>query len=324
MQNVLVLIPTDAEMRQKLISSAPNFDYRFIDDALFKPVLTEDDVAWANIILGNPKPDFIKASGKLLWLQTNSAGVEPFIKNGVLAESTALTNASGAYGLAIAEHMLGMHLEIIKKLELYRDNQSARKWESRGSVKSISGANVLVLGMGDIGGEYARRVKVLGATVIGMRRMNREKPDYVDEIITQDELDNFLPRADVIAMSLPGTPQTENIISRERIEKMKDGAVILNVGRGNAIDLEALADALESGKLMGAGLDVTEPEPLPQEHRLWKIPTAVITPHIAGFFYLKHTHDRIVEIMAENLCRFASGSDLINQVDFAAGYRKTQ
>ncbi len=322
--NVLVLIPTDDEMKGKIKSSAPDYEYRFIDDALFKNTATQEDADWADIILGNVNPGFIKANGKLRWLQTNSAGVEPYIKDGVLSKGTALTNASGAYGLAIAEHMLGMHLEIIKKLELYRDNQKAAKWESCGSVKSISGATVLVLGMGDIGGEYAKRVKALGATVIGMRRTKREKPDYVDELITQEELDRALPQADVVAMSLPGTPQTVNIISRERISKMKEGAVILNVGRGNAIDLDALSDALENGKLMGAGLDVTEPEPLPKEHRLWEIPSAVITPHIAGFFHLKQTHDKIVEIMAENLRRFVSGDELINQVDFAAGYRKTQ
>lgn len=322
--NVLVLVPTDEVYKAQIKAAAPDYEFRFIENPFEEGAVTDEDYAWAEIFLGNPSVAKIKGNEKVRWINTNSAGVEPYIAEGVLSPSTKLTNASGAYGLAIAEHMLGMHFEIIKKLELYRDNQSIEKWETHGKVRSIYGATVLVLGMGDIGGEYARRVKALGAYVIGMRRMKRNKPDYVDELITIDELDEALARADVVAMSLPGTPATTGILSRERIAKLKEGAVVLNVGRGNAIDTEALCDALESGQLMGAGLDVTEPEPLPQGHRMWKIPTAVITPHISGFFNLKHTHDRIVEIMAENLGRFARGEELINQVDFQAGYRKTQ
>lgn len=322
--NILVTIPVDESYKKQFEAAAPNCSFRYKDRMIDEVKLTDDDLEWTEISLGNLTLQELEKAENLKWMQTASAGVEMYVKESAMPTGVKLTNASGAYGVAIAEHMLGMHLEIIKKLELYRDNQANCHWESCGNVKSILGATVLVLGMGDIGGEYAKRVKALGAYVIGMRRAKREKPDYVDEIITLNELDEALGRADVVAMSLPGTEQTHGLISAERIEKMKDGAVILNVGRGTAIDTEALCDALENGKLMGAGLDVTEPEPLPKEHRLWKIPTAVITPHISGFFHLKHTHDKIVEIMAENLKRFVNGEELINQVDFETGYKKTE
>ena len=135
-------------------------------------------------------------------------------------------------------------------------------------------------------------------------------------------MDSLLPRADVVAVTLPGTQATSGLLSRERIARMKEGAVLLNVGRGTIVDTEALCDALESGRLGGAGVDVTDPEPLPPEHRLWRLPTAVVTPHVSGFYHLKETHERIVDIMVENLKRFQAGEPLKNQVDFSTGYRK--
>ena len=321
MKKILVTVPLEERHVDMLKEAAPNCEFKF-GDFMGKENITEEDVQWAEIILGNVDAKHIKGSEKLLWLQTNSAGVEPYLGSGVLANHTKLTNATGAYGLAISEHMLGMYLEVIKKLNLYRDAQLKEEWGTQGSVKSIYGATVLVLGMGDIGGEFAMRCKALGAYVIGVRRKDAQKPDYADEVYLTEELDNILPRADVVAISLPGTKETQNMFDSERISKMKDGAVILNVGRGTIIDMEALCDALESGKLLGAGLDVTNPEPLPKGHRLWQIPTAVVTPHISGYYHLQETHERIVRIFAENLKKFFKGEELKNSIDFSTGYRK--
>ena len=244
------------------------------------------------------------------------------MRPGVLLPHTQLTNATGAYGLAISEYMLGVLLSLFKKLELYRDAQKEGRWGSLGPVQSVYGATVLVLGMGDIGGEFGSRCKALGAKVIGVRRSQRPKPDYADEVHLLEDLDDLLPQADVVAVTLPGTEATRGLLNRERLAKMKEGAVLLNVGRGTIVDTEALCDALESGHLAGAGLDVTDPEPLPPTHRLWQIPTAVVTPHISGFYHLKATHDRVVGILVENLKHFYAGEPLRNQVDFSTGYRK--
>ena len=277
---------------------------------------------WANVLLGNVPPAMLSGSPALEWVQTGSAGVEDYIKPGVLAPDALLTNATGAYGLAIAEHMLGMLLMLLKKLELYRDAQRTGAWQSQGAVKAVYGSTVLVLGMGDIGGEFGRRCKALGAKVIGVRRSPRPCPDYADEVHLLADLDQLLPQADVVAVTLPGTEATRGLMDRVRLAKMKEGAVLLNVGRGFIVDTEALCDALESGRLAGAGLDVTDPEPLPAGHRLWNIPTAVVTPHVSGHYHLRETHQRIVNIFAENLRRFQAGEPLRNQVDFATGYRR--
>ena len=330
-KRALVTIPTGERHRNLLQQAAPGWEFRFRgtdtlvcapQEALPGQPVTQEDVDWAQVILGNVPAAMLHGSPALEWLQTNSAGVEAYIQPGVLAGDTLLTNATGAYGLAIAEHMLGMLLELFKKLELYRDAQKSGAWQSQGAVKAVYGSTVLVLGMGDIGGEFAARCKALGAKVIGVRRSPRPCPEYADEVHLLEDLDSLLPQADVVAVTLPGTDATRGLMSRERLAKMKEGAVFLNVGRGFIVDTEALCDALERGHLSGAGVDVTDPEPLPPTHRLWNIPTAVVTPHISGFYHLRETHERIVGIFLENLRHFQAGEPLRNLVDFATGYRK--
>lgn len=298
-KRALVTIPTGERHRNLLQQAAPGWEFRFRgtdtlvcapQEALPGQPVTQEDVDWAQVILGNVPAAMLHGSPALEWLQTNSAGVEAYIQPGVLAGDTLLTNATGAYGLAIAEHMLGMLLELFKKLELYRDAQKSGAWQSQGAVKAVYGSTVLVLGMGDIGGEFAARCKALGAKVIGVRRSPRPCPEYADEVHLLEDLDSLLPQADVVAITLPGTDATRGLMSRERLAKMKEGAVLLNVGRGFIVDTEALCDALERGHLSGAGVDVTDPEPLPPTHRLWNIPTAVVTPHISGFYHLRDTH----------------------------------
>lgn len=330
-KRALVTIPTGERHRNLLQQAAPGWEFRFRgtdtlvcapQEALPGQPVTQEDVDWAQVILGNVPAAMLHGSPALEWLQTNSAGVEAYIQPGVLAGDTLLTNATGAYGLAIAEHMLGMLLELFKKLELYRDAQKSGAWQSQGAVKAVYGSTVLVLGMGDIGGEFAARCKALGAKVIGVRRSPRPCPEYADEVHLLEDLDSLLPQADVVAVTLPGTDATRGLMSRERLAKMKEGAVLLNVGRGFIVDTEALCDALERGHLSGAGVDVSDPEPLPPTHRLWNIPTAVVTPHISGFYHLRETHERIVGIFLENLRHFQAGEPLRNLVDFATGYRK--
>ena len=337
MKNILITVPVSAAQREALHAAAPEAELRYrlgedlpsgrggalpFEDLLPAGPVTHGDIAWAHAILGNVQPELLRGAVNLQWMQTSSAGVEPYTRPGVLEPGIALTNATGAYGLAISEHMLGMLLMVLKKLELYRDAQREERWAGQGNVRSVYGATVLVLGMGDIGGDFARLCKAMGAYVIGVRRANRAKPDYADEVRLIGDLDGLLPRADVVAVTLPGTPATRGLLDRETIGKMKPGAVVLNVGRGYVIDTEALCDALESGHLGGAGLDVTDPEPLPPGHRLWKLPTAVVTPHVSGGYHLQETHNRIVGIFVENLRHFVKGEPLRNQVDFATGYRK--
>ncbi|MDU4890406.1 MAG: D-2-hydroxyacid dehydrogenase [Clostridium sp.] len=315
--NVVVLMPMDADQKCELMKVMPCGNFIFAS----AQEISNATLADAHVIIGNIEPFRLHAAKNLQWLQLNSAGADIYVKEGVLKPGTILTNATGAYGLAISEHMIGMLLSILKKLYLYRDNQSSSQWKDEGEVKSIYGSTALIIGLGDIGGEFAKRFKALGGYTIGVRRTDANKPDYLDELYLMDKIDELLPKADVVALSLPNTKETYKMFDAKRIAKMKDGAALLNVGRGTCIDTEALCDALESGKLMGAGLDVTDPEPLPSNHRLWTIKNAIITPHVSGDYHLKETHNRIVRIAIDNLKAYVNGEEMRNLVDFSTGYK---
>ena len=217
---------------------------------------------------------------------------------------------------------MALTLALIKKLHLYRDEQSAGRWQPRGTVKSIQGAVVITVGLGDLGSNYARRMKALGSYVIGVALTARAKPDYTDEFILFEQLDEALGRADVVALTIPGTKDTAGLFGQSKLAKMKKGAVLINAGRGSAVDTEALCDALESGALAAAGLDVTDPEPLPQGHRLWKLENAFITPHASGGRYMPETGQYIMKLNLENARRFVRGEALESLVDYKTGYKK--
>lgn len=312
--NILVTIPVNEEHMKKLRAAAPEAEFTIVPQS----ELTEASVNCKDIIIGNIPHELVKKADSLKWLQLNTAGADGYAA--VMPEGVPLTITSGAFGLAISEHMLGMMLMLMKRLHQYRDNQAKAYWHDEGSVKSVEDATVLTIGLGDIGGEFARKCKMLGAYTIGVRRTIHEKPDYIDELYSRESIEELLPRADVIALAVPSGETTFKLINEHTLSLMKEGAIILNVGRGNAVDTDALADAVESGRVL-CGLDVTDPEPLPKEHRLWHMENALITPHISGFFHLKQTLDRIVDISAKNLKLFLSGENLMNMVDYNTGYR---
>lgn len=267
-----------------------------------------------DIVIGNVPAAMLKGS-KVQLLQLNSAGYEAYTAEGISPNDMHLCNARGAYGLTVGEHMLALTFALVRKLELYRDKQNAKDWSDCGSVSSIEGATVVVLGMGDIGGEYARKVKALGAKcVIGLRRSNAVKPEYLDEQYTMENLEKVLPRADIVASVLPGGPATSKLFNQERFALMKQGAYFINCGRGSSVDQDALEKALRSGHLAAAALDVTSPEPLPKDSKLWDIPNLFITPHVAGNFFLQETFERIIKIAAFNLDALLNGKALKNEI----------
>ncbi|MBQ7015108.1 MAG: D-2-hydroxyacid dehydrogenase, partial [Clostridia bacterium] len=169
---------------------------------LYKTVetVTAEDISDADAILGNVPPMLLKEAKNLKWLQSSMAGVDSYL-GGVLPEGVKLTNVTGAFGLAISEHMVATVFTLYKKLHLYRDNQNNAQWLDRGEVKQIEGATVLTVGLGDIGGSFSKKMKALGAYTIGVRRKDTSKPEYIDELILQADLDSVLPRADIVALA---------------------------------------------------------------------------------------------------------------------------
>lgn len=312
---VLVTLPANETHRQALEAACPGGSFAYLP----QEALTEAAVAGADVIVGNLPHALLPACRRLKLLQLGSAGADGYPER--MPKGAILTNASGAYGLAISEHMLGMTLGVLKRLYAYHDDQRQSLWRDEGTVASLEDAVVLAVGMGDIGGEFARKCKALGSYTVGIRRQLREKPDYLDELHSMAELDELLPRADVVALSLPSGPETDGLMDERRLRRMKPGAVLVNVGRGKAVVTDDLAKVCAEGRIHAA-LDVTDPEPLPPDHPLWQTRNVHITPHISGFFHLPQTLDRIVSIAAQNLRRFSEGRPLLNVVDSETGYRR--
>lgn len=315
---ILVCMPVTEEHKKWLSETAGDDTLEFCAQNDVK----KENIADAEIVIGNPSPEALKDAKCLRLLQLNSAGTGYYVDLlPELCPGAKLCCATGTYGLAISEHMLGALLMMMKNLAFYRDNQFAGKWERLGYVDSIEGSNTLVIGMGDIGSAFARRMHLLGSTVTGIRRTAGEKPDFCEAVYTTDMLDECLPKADIIAMSMPETPETMSMMNSKRFSLVKKGAYLLNVGRGSAIDQDALLDAIHNGTIAGAALDVMTPEPLPSDHPLWKEPRCLITPHISGGFSLPVTHAKIIRLACRNIEAYREGRPLESLVDFKTGYR---
>lgn len=318
MKNILVTIPVNEGHKARLKAIAGENPVTFV------PVeeVTERQVQAANVIIGNVPAGLICASDNLELLQLESAGTDAYIVPGVLAEKTVLCNATGAYNRAVSEHAVALTMMLMKKLYLYRDSQNEGIWSDHGTVSSPVGATVLVVGLGDIGMRYAKIMKAMGARVIGVKRRAGACPEGIDELVQTDQIDTVLPQADVIFSILPNTRATVHFYTEERFRLMKDSAVFINCGRGNAVDGEVLLKALQCGEIAAAAVDVTDPEPLPAESPLWKQPNLVITPHVAGGFHLPHTFECIVDIACENLEHHLKDKAYRNVIDFETGYKK--
>lgn len=322
-ENLLIYFPVSENFKDELEKMLPETKifYRNQSD------ITQEDVAAADVIFGNVSRKLLENAPRLRWLHLSSAGTDgytPLMDRGVL-----LTNGTGAYNDTIAEHMLALTSALCIRLPSYFRLQREHVWQRAEWSGHIMGATVAVLGCGNIGCAYARRMKVLGAHTIGVRRSAGALPEGVDEMYTMAQLDEVLPRADIVAMVMPGTPETKGIMDARRIGLMKDGALLINVGRGNALDPDALYDGLTSGKLGGAAIDVAYREPLPAEDRLWDAPNLIITPHVAGGWNLDAVNadpvmvEQVCKVFSVNLKQYLAGEPMKNQVDKETGYTKS-
>lgn len=319
--NVLVLLPLTDTQRVLFEDAVPDasFTYASASDTggaglSMGRTVSDAQIAVAHVIVGNLPCKRLAVAANLKLLQLNSAGYDAYLAPGALPAGTKLCSAVGAYGQAVSEHLFAMLLALMKRLPVYRDQQRMRIWDDLGPVTTPHDAQVLVLGTGDIGSHFARLCRGMGAHVIGVRRHAGATPEGFEEVYTMDRLDTLLGDADVVASFLPSTPSTRGLAGENFFSAMKPGAYFINGGRGDLVDNGALADALQSGHLAGAALDVTNPEPLPIDSPLWDEPNVFITPHISGGFHLPCVFDNIVAIAAENMRRLQAGQPLRNEV----------
>lgn len=264
--------------------------------------------------------DILAAATDLEWLQSSSAGVESFLASKRLVENDViLTNTRIIQGPEIADHAMGLLLNLTRDMKFYNE-QMATGWRraSRLPLIELRGKTALIIGLGGIGTQIAQRAKAFDMRVIAIDPKDFPLNAVVERVGKPDDLDDMLPEADVIFSSVPLTAASRGMLGVAQFDAMKDGVYLINVSRGPIVDTDALVAALRSGKVRGAGLDVTDPEPLPNGHPLWSMGNVTITPHIATMS--DQLESRRTALFAENVARFLSGRPLRNVVDKPKGY----
>ena len=261
------------------------------------------------------------APASLRWYCCSFAGVDIYCKDpSVFANPNCLLTNSSGYGVTIAEHVVMVTLMLLRRMPEYEEVVRQRSWSNQLPIRSIRDNEFTILGTGNIGVNVAQRLRGMGAArVTGLSRSGRRVEGF-DEVLPISRLDEVLPKTRILVMALPATAETENILSRDRIALLPPEAYVINVGRGTALDQEALVEALNSRKLAGAALDVMRPEPLPPDHPLWNARNIILTPHVSGNMTLGYTCDVNVEMFCRDLANYAAGKPLVNLVDRALGY----
>lgn len=276
----------------------------------------------ADAIIGYCAEDVVAAADKLVWVQIFSAGAERCLDAEAIASgAVVLTNMQKMASPVIGEHAVAMMLSLtrglVQQAKAMPDGAWNRSIGDELGVMSVDGKTLLVVGLGGIGTAAAKRAAALGMRVIATRNSSRSGPDFVDYVGLSDELLELAAEADVVINSLPLTAETEGLFDKAFFDAVKPGVVFVNVARGASVVTDDLVAALADGRVAGAGLDVTDPEPLPADHPLWRMPNVIITPHVAWY---GNNSEREITLARENIRRFIAGDALLNVVDPAKGY----
>ena len=280
-------------------------------------------MADARGLLGFCSNELIAAAPRLHWIQLYSAGSEYCLAIPEVRERGLLvTNMQRVSSPEIAEHVMAMLLSFTRGLHAYGQAQSEGLWDpDRVPMQArweLADRTLLLVGLGGIGTEVARRAKAFGMRVVAIRASDKPGPAFVDSVARPDALLKLAADADAIVNSAPLTADTEQLFNAGFFRAMKPSAYFINVGRGRSVVTEDLVAALQAGQLAGAGLDVTDPEPLPPDHPLWRMPNVIITPHVSAGS--DRVRDRIFAVVAENLRRYAAGEPMLSVVDAQRGY----
>ncbi|MGE7768029.1 D-2-hydroxyacid dehydrogenase [Peribacillus sp. NPDC096540] len=264
--------------------------------------------------------NILKKASKIKWIHSDSAGVEAMLNEDIQNSDVTITNVKGCTSVPIAEHTIAMLSSLARGVPTIIRNQINKNWMEI-PVIYIEKSTVGIIGYVHIGFEIAKRCKALGMRVIGCRRNpDKKNKEYepADLIMGMDQVDEVLSQSDFIVLALPFTKETSNFLNKERLNKMKKGSYLVNVGRGNTIVDGDLIECLSNGHIAGAALDVFEVEPLPKDHPFWQLENVIVSPHNA-YNSSKHL-DRVMELFLQNLKLFSDGKPLMNVVEKKLGY----
>ena len=310
---VLITRREDLAVEAILDDAPPEVDIHFLPaGAKLGDHLEDVEIIYGGI----GEADFPKA--KLLrWVQQPSAGVEGTMYPAFKASDVTLTNCQKLYGLQISEHAFALLLALTRSIPTQLEFMKEKHWE-RAPCIELAGMTMGILGLGGIGRAIAARAKAFEFNVIAIDSEPIDKPDSVDRLGKLDWLSEFMTQSNVVMVCCPSTPQTHKLLSHEQFNLLPDGSYLVNVSRGKVIDEDALIAALRSGKLAGAGLDVTYTEPCPPDSPLWTEPNVILTSHSAGAS--QNMRSRAMRLFVDNLHRYVKGEPLVNLVDKQKGY----
>lgn len=260
-------------------------------------------------------------AGRLRWIQSSAAGIDHCLVPPVIASEIAVTSASGLFADQVAEHTMALLLGALRKMPTFYRAAQAKEFIRRPTC-DLKGKTVGIVGLGGNGRRIAEVLKPFRVFIVATDVFPDDQPNVVDAVWPADELDRLLSKSDIVILSLPLTDATERLIGARELARMKPGAILVNVARGGVVDEAALIEALQSGHLAAAALDVVEVEPLPKESSLWDLPNVIVTPHVGA-----QAADRVdvtTDFFCENLRRFYCGEKLLNLVDKSLGFPRPE
>jgi phosphoglycerate dehydrogenase-like enzyme len=309
----MVLLPPDVEedWPEKIQQLVPGA----VVKAFKEPHEALNDIEDADAAYGTVPPELFARAKKLRWIAAARAGLggnwfyDALVKSGVI-----VTNMRGIYNEHLSAHIMAFVLAFARRFDHYLPQQSTQVWRRDAPMLDLPSTTALIVGVGGAGSEAARLCAAFGMRVIGVDPRVTERSEGIVELVTPDRLNARLGAADFVILTTPETPQTRGMFNARRFSCMKRGAYFINIGRGACVVTDDLVDALRSGQLAGAGLDVVTPEPLPPDHPLWTTPGVLLTPHV-GIYGAPHHQARREALLLENCRRFAQGEPLINMVD---------
>lgn len=276
-------------------------------------------IAEADALIGGPTREMIQVGKKLTWVQILSAAVRPYLYPELVDSEIVMTNAKGVAAPSVADHGLAMLLALTRRLTHFVSIRTRERFQREHfGVLELKGMTVVVIGVGNIGLNVAQRLHGFEAKVIGVDTRDIPATQWMPRVVSPDRLDELLPKADVVFMCAPSTPETDGMMGERQFKLMAPGGYFIALSRGSTYSMNALVEALGSGQLAGAGVDVTTPEPLPAGHPLWRFDNAIITYHCATESQMEMPRRMI--LVKENLARFAAGQQLLNIVDKQKGY----
>jgi len=261
---------------------------------------------------------FLEKASRLKFIQVCAAGYDQFDQAAMRMRGIRLANSAGVNANAVSEHAIALLLGLTRQLHVARDNQTARQW--RGMISDIAkredelpGKTMLIYGTGRIGSRIGRLAKAFGMNVIGIKRDVSRPVEGIEELHGPDTFLSLLPRSDVVVLACPLTDETRGLMNASAFDAMRPSTYLINVARGGCVDQGDLIEALDAKKIAGAGIDVTEPEPLPQDSPLWDFDNVILTPHTAG--ETRQYEENVLDALVDNIARLQRGErDLKNQI----------